>query len=142
MELIWAKREAKYFLRTDWTVDSALIGLAKFDFWRKSILGSRTRCSVLPAMPTGRANARPMTGSASSGALLRRDLSRKDGPRISSATRALRRVRGTQQRHSSFRGASVMSEPENLFLLALLWRSKTVNHNLVCRGAVGRFALW
>src|SRR5579872_1124612 len=38
MELIWAKREAKYFLRTDWTVDSALIGLAKFDFWRKWIL--------------------------------------------------------------------------------------------------------
>jgi hypothetical protein len=30
-------------------------------------LVSRTRCSVLPAMPTGRANARPMTGSASSG---------------------------------------------------------------------------
>jgi hypothetical protein len=28
---------------------------------------SRTRCSLLPAMPTGRANARPMTGSASSG---------------------------------------------------------------------------
>jgi hypothetical protein len=28
---------------------------------------SRTRCSVLSAMPTGRANARPMTGSASSG---------------------------------------------------------------------------
>src|SRR5579872_5627353 len=73
---------------------------------------------------------------------LSRDLSRKDGPRISSATRALRCVRGTQQRHSSFPGASVTSEPENLFLLALLWRSKTVNHNLVCRGAVGRFALW
>jgi hypothetical protein len=30
-------------------------------------LVSRTRRSVLPAMPTGRANARPMTGSASSG---------------------------------------------------------------------------
>src|ERR1700719_1392232 len=35
----------------------------------KEALGyvSRTLCSVLPAMPTGRANARPMTGSASSG---------------------------------------------------------------------------
>jgi hypothetical protein len=30
-------------------------------------LVSRTRCSVVPAMPTGRANARPMTGYASSG---------------------------------------------------------------------------
>jgi len=30
-------------------------------------LVSRTRCSVLPAMPTRRANARPTTGSASSG---------------------------------------------------------------------------
>jgi hypothetical protein len=29
-------------------------------------LVSRTRCIALPAMPTGRANARPMTGSASS----------------------------------------------------------------------------
>jgi len=35
-------------------------------------LVSRTRRSVLLAMPTGRANARPMTGSASSSTLLRR----------------------------------------------------------------------
>src|ERR1700676_47718 len=31
-----------------------------------------SRCSVLPAMPTGRADARPMTGSASSGTMHRR----------------------------------------------------------------------
>jgi len=35
MKLIWAKREGKYFLQKDWTVDSALIGLGKFDYWRK-----------------------------------------------------------------------------------------------------------
>jgi len=50
MQLIWVKREAKYFFGKDWTVDSALIGLAKFDFWRKWIFVSRSRRSVLPAM--------------------------------------------------------------------------------------------
>jgi hypothetical protein len=33
MRVICAKREAKYFCAKDWTVDSALIGFEKFDFW-------------------------------------------------------------------------------------------------------------
>jgi hypothetical protein len=36
MDLIWAKREAKYFFARDWTVDSALIGFEKLDFWRNA----------------------------------------------------------------------------------------------------------
>jgi hypothetical protein len=34
MDLIWVKREGKYFCDKDWTVDSALIGFEKFVFWR------------------------------------------------------------------------------------------------------------
>jgi hypothetical protein len=28
--------KVKYFFNQDWTVESALIGLEKFDFWRKT----------------------------------------------------------------------------------------------------------
>jgi hypothetical protein len=45
--LCLANREAKYFFSDDWTVDSALMALWKFDFWRNLIwrfrLVSRTR---------------------------------------------------------------------------------------------------
>jgi hypothetical protein len=64
-------------------------------------LVSRTQCSVLPAMPTGHANARPMTGSASSGhaAPQSRDLYRHEqgGPRISRSRHAGITAKG--QRH-------------------------------------------
>jgi hypothetical protein len=35
MEVIWAKREAKYFYGKDWTGSISLIGFDKFADWRK-----------------------------------------------------------------------------------------------------------
>jgi hypothetical protein len=40
MNLIWAKREGKYFCAKDWTGSISLIGLEKFAVWRK-------RCATL-----------------------------------------------------------------------------------------------
>jgi hypothetical protein len=48
---------AKYFWQGEWTVESALIAQVKFDFWRKAFF------VIHRAAATGRANARPMTGS-------------------------------------------------------------------------------
>jgi hypothetical protein len=36
MEVIWAKREEKYFSQGDWTGSISLIGFDKFVFWRKN----------------------------------------------------------------------------------------------------------
>jgi hypothetical protein len=38
MLVIWVRREANYFCSKDWTVDSALIGFGKLDFWCTRIL--------------------------------------------------------------------------------------------------------
>ncbi len=37
MDLIWAKREAKYFCVQDWTGSISLIGFEKIAFGRKSV---------------------------------------------------------------------------------------------------------
>jgi hypothetical protein len=36
MDLIWAKREAKYFFERDWTGSISLIGFDKSAVWRNS----------------------------------------------------------------------------------------------------------
>jgi hypothetical protein len=41
MDLIWVKREAKYFCGEDWTGSISLIGFAKFADWRKGECGTR-----------------------------------------------------------------------------------------------------
>ncbi|MDE2329682.1 MAG: hypothetical protein KGK16_02690, partial [Bradyrhizobium sp.] len=38
--LICPTSQAKYFFVNEWTVDSALIGLMKLDFWRSGLVGS------------------------------------------------------------------------------------------------------
>jgi hypothetical protein len=62
IDLIWGSGEAEYFCKWDWTGQITLIRFRKF-------LLARTRRSPDRAServaPTGRANARPMTGSAS-----------------------------------------------------------------------------
>ena len=68
VEMICPTGEAKYFCKWGWTQKCPT---GKSPRREPIPLVSRTRCSVLPAMPTGRTNASPMTGSASSGALLR-----------------------------------------------------------------------
>jgi hypothetical protein len=37
MDLIWVKREAKYFFRWDWTGQISLIGFKKLGFWKTPI---------------------------------------------------------------------------------------------------------
>jgi hypothetical protein len=37
MDVIWGKREGKYFYGQDWTGRNRLIGLEKFVFWRALI---------------------------------------------------------------------------------------------------------
>ena len=40
MDLIWAKREAKYFCGKDWTGRNSLKAKEKFRFWRTTFLPS------------------------------------------------------------------------------------------------------
>ena len=43
LAMICPSTKVEYFFAGDWTVDSGLIGLEKFGFWRKVSLLSRTR---------------------------------------------------------------------------------------------------
>jgi hypothetical protein len=71
MDLIWARREAKYFCAKDWTGSISLIGFDKSAVWRKGREGAIRRDRHYE--PTGRANARPMTGSAKQSMLQRKE---------------------------------------------------------------------
>jgi hypothetical protein len=66
MRVIWGKREAEYFWGEGWTGQIRLILFRKLVFWRNVV---ENAASVAPHEPTGRANARPMTGSAICGEL-------------------------------------------------------------------------
>jgi hypothetical protein len=65
MDLIWGKREGIYFCRGVWTGQITLIWLKKLASGRTSLASNRV---VARTERTGRATARPITGSAKSGA--------------------------------------------------------------------------
>jgi hypothetical protein len=50
MDLIWGKREAKYFLRGDWTGGIRLIRLDKFAVARKFVKWGEPRRKVRPGV--------------------------------------------------------------------------------------------
>jgi hypothetical protein len=51
MEVIWVKREAKYFFRSDWRGGIALIRFKKFAVWRKSEKWAGPRARALIPLP-------------------------------------------------------------------------------------------
>jgi hypothetical protein len=60
MDVIWVRREAKYFFRQDWTGSISLIRFNKFASARKSARSGRTQSGatlLLPSCPSGKAFA-------------------------------------------------------------------------------------
>jgi hypothetical protein len=90
---------------------------------------SRTRCSAFLAMPTGRANARPMTGSASSSALHRRAGAHCNvRPRISSAPRRKLRRAAQHPGHETgwlFERVVVRGLVPRIHVFGAIWQEKT-----------------
>jgi hypothetical protein len=62
MDVIWGKREAKYFYLKDWTGSISLIRFNKFADTRKAVEQATSR--IVIASQRVATNARPMTGSA------------------------------------------------------------------------------
>jgi len=52
LKMICPTGRAKYFSQQDWTVESALIGQRKFDFWRNGILSRDRHCERSEAIQT------------------------------------------------------------------------------------------
>jgi hypothetical protein len=46
MDLIWVRREGKYFCSSGWTGSISLIGFDKFDVWRKGALRQTSKPTV------------------------------------------------------------------------------------------------